>query len=181
VTCSIFRALSSVVLAFVVHGSLGAEPQQELRSGAEDFAKLVENRDLPALLSRFSEQGASFVGTAYVPLNTSLSPQAINKDFETKTGVYCLFFDTSCLREEDSKERTRHNGRPLNIPLRSVIDLLATAKAKRFVTYDNLSNGKVSLILSDRTPDTARLGQDALNFYFRFEQGQWKLRNLEYN
>jgi len=177
----ILRALSLVVLAFAIRCSLGADSQKELRSGAEDFVKLIENRDLPALLSRFSEQGTSFIGTAYVPLKTSLSQQEVHKDFEAKTGVYCLFFDTSCLRDEDLKERTRRNGRALSIPLRSITDLLATAKAKKFVTYDNLSNGKVSLILSDRTPDTARLGQDALNFYFRFEQGQWKLRNFEYN
>jgi hypothetical protein len=41
-------------------------------------------------------------------------------------------------------------------------------------------NGAVTLLLSTRTPDTARLGEDALNFYFRLENGQWKLRNLEY-
>jgi hypothetical protein len=167
------------MLACAVHPSLGADSRKDLRSGAAEFVKLIEKRDLPALLSRFSEQGTSFVGTAYVPVEAS--QQEIQRDFAAKAGVYCLFFDTSCLRDEDLKERTRQKGRPLTLPLESVIDLLATAKAKKIVTYENLSNGKVSLILSDRTPDTARLGQDALNFYFRFEQGQWKLRNLEYN
>ena len=110
-----------------------------------------------------------------------MSSREINKDFETKTGVYCLFFDSDCLREEDSKQRALLHGPRLVIPLQSVAGLLAKAKAKRFVTYENLNNGKVTLLLSDRTPDTARLGQDALNFYFRFEQSQWKLRNVEYN
>lgn len=179
--CSIVRGLTLLVLAFAVPGSLGADSQKELRSGAEDFVKLIEKKDSPALLSRFSEQGTSFIGTAYVPIKTSLSQQEIQKDFEAKAGIYCLFFDTTCLRDEDLKERTRQKGRSLTTPLQSVIDLLATAKGKKFVTSDNVSNGKVSLILSNRTPETARLGQDALNFYFRFEQGQWKLRNFEYN
>jgi len=158
-----------------------AGPQKELQKGAEEFVRLIEARNTAALQNRFSEQGTSFVGTAYVPSKVSLSPEEIRKDFETKTGVYCLFFDTTCFRAEDSKERTQQNGRALNAPLGAITDLLATAKAKRFVTYNNLNNGKVTLLLSDRTPDTARLGQDAVNFYFRFEQGQWKLRNVEYN
>lgn len=154
----------------------------ELRSGAESFVKLVQSKETTAVLNRFSEQGTSFVGTAYVPSKASLSPEEIRKDFDAKVGVYCLFFDTKCFREEDGKERARSNGRALKASLNSLIDLLAKATEKRFVTYDiSSTNGKVTLLLSARTPDTARLGEDAVNFYFRFENGQWKLRNIEYN
>jgi hypothetical protein len=121
------------------------------------------------------------IGAAYIPAKVELSRDEVRKDFETKTGAYCLFFDSQCFRDEESKERTHHNGAPLRTPQRSIADLLASAKEKRFITYDNLTNGKVTLLLSGRTPDTARLGEDAVDFYFRFEQGQWKLRNLEYN
>ncbi len=155
--------------------------EEELRSGAEKFVRLIESRDQGALLNLFSEQGTSFIGNAYVPSKVTLTPAEIRKDFEAKLGVYCLFFNTECFRQEDAKERLRQKGRPLRIPLRSVVDLISTASQKRFVTYDiSKTNGKVSLLLSERTPDTARLGEDALNFYFRFEDGQWKLRNFEY-
>jgi hypothetical protein len=154
----------------------------ELRSGAESFVKLIQSKETTAVLNRFSEQGTSFIGTAYVPSKASLSPEEIHKNFDAKVGVYCLFFDTKCFREEDGKERARSNGRPLKAPLISLVDLLTKATEKRFVTYDiSSTNGKVSLLLSARTPDTARLGEDAVNFYFRFENGQWKLRNIEYN
>jgi hypothetical protein len=156
-------------------------PQAELRQGAEQFVSLLESKDVATLMNLFSEQGTSFIGTGYVPSKASLTQQEIREAFEGKTGVYCLFFDTKCLSEEDSKERSRRNGRPLSTPVRSLLDLIAGAKTKRFVTYDNMTNGKVTLLLSNRTPDTARLGDDALNFYFTFEQGQWKLRNVEYN
>jgi hypothetical protein len=156
-------------------------PQTQLRQGAEQFVSLIESKDVVTLLNLFSEQGTSFIGTGYVPSKASLSQQEIREAFEEKTGVYCLFFDTKCLSEEDSKERSRRNGRPLSTPVRSLLDLISGAKTKKFVTYDNMTNGKVTLLLSNRTPDKARLGDDALNFYFRFEQGQWKLRNVEYN
>jgi hypothetical protein len=156
--------------------------EEQLRGGAEEFIRLIEARDQTALLSLISEQGTSFVGTAYVPSKASLTPGEIRKDFEGKTGVYCLFFDTECFRHEDLQERIRQNGRPLRTPLRSIADLLSTARQKKLVTYDiSKANGKVSVLLSSRTPDTARLGEDALNFYFRLEDGKWKLRNVEYN
>jgi hypothetical protein len=157
-------------------------PQDKLREGAQTFVELIRARDTAALLVRFSEQGTSFTGTAYVPSKAHLSPQEIHADFEAKVGVYCLFFDTKCFQQEDSKARTRENGRPLSSPLNSITDLLTKGTEKRFVTYNiSNSNGKVSLLLSNRTPDTARLGEDAVNLYFRLENGQWKLRNIEYN
>lgn len=177
-----FRLLLLCLLVLpLVSAARSRNPQAQLRQGAEQFVSLIESKDIAALLSLFSEQGTSFIGTGYVPSKASLSQQEIREAFEGKTGVYCLFFDTKCLSEEDSKERSRRNGRPLSTPARSLLDLIAGAKTKRFVTYDNVTNGKVTLLLSNRTPDTARLGDDALNFYFRFEQGQWKLRNVEYN
>ncbi len=180
-----FCAFNVLFCALAFH-SVGAarspNPEEELRSGAEKFVRLVESRDQGALLKLFSEQGTSFIGTSYVPSKVTLTPAEVRTDFEAKLGVYCLFFDTECFRQEDAKERVRQKGRPLRIPLRSVVDLISTASQKRFVTYDvSKTNGKVSLLLSERTPDTSSLGEDALNFYFRFEDGQWKLRNIEYN
>jgi hypothetical protein len=154
---------------------------EDLKQGAQKFAKTIEDKDLSGLLNLFSEQGTSFTSGTYALSRVSYSQDDIRKDFAAKTGVYCLFFNTQCLRDADSKERTRLNRPPSKIALRSVIDLLAAASEKRFVTYDISSiNGKVSLLLSSRTPDTARLGEDALNFYFRLENGEWKLRNVEF-
>ena len=177
----LFQAVSLLLVGFVLQGSSSSETPGGLRTGAEEFVKLIEANDLSALTNRFSEQGTSFVGGTYALTKTSFSPDEIRKDFEAKTGVYCLFFDTSCFRNKDAKERARRGGHPLTVPLQSLADLIAKAKIKKFVTYPDRTNGQVSLILSNRTPDTARLGEDAVNFYFRFEQGQWKLRNLEYN
>jgi hypothetical protein len=178
------RVVVSILLLTLASSSAAeAQDQQvELRRGAEELVKLIEKRDSAGLLKRFSEQGTSFIGTAYVPSEVSLIPDKIRQDFEGKRSVYCLFFDSECFRKEDSEERTRQNGRPLKGSLKSIFELLSSASEKRFVTYDiSAQNGKVSVLLSKRTPDTARVGEDALNFYLRLEGGLWKLRNIEYN
>ena len=186
--CSLGSTISALSLLFfalaldTLRLAASSNSEEELRGGAEEFITLIEARDQTALLSLISEQGTSFIGTAYVPSKASLTPGAIWKDFEAKTGVYCLFFSTECLRQQDLQERTRQNGRPLRTPLRSIADLLSTARQKKLVTYDiSKMNGKVSVLLSSRAPDAARLEEDALNFYFRLEDGKWKLRNVEYN
>jgi len=153
----------------------------DLKKGAEKFIALVESKNAAALLELFSEQGTVFMSGTYALPKVDYSPTEIRKDFENKTGVWCVFFDTTCLREADSKERNRQNRRPLDITLFSAADLITSAKEKRFVTYDgSTANGKITLLLSTRSVDTARLGEDALNFYFRYEGGQWKLRNIEF-
>jgi hypothetical protein len=153
----------------------------DLKRGAEKFAALIQTKDSAALLGLFSEQGASFISGTYAVPKAEYSLAEIRKDFESKAGVYCIFFDTECLSRADAKERARQKGRPLKITLKSVLDLLDAAKEKRFVTYDiSAANGKVTLLLSSRTADTAVLGDDALNFYFRQENGEWKLRNIEF-
>jgi len=153
----------------------------DLKRGAEKFVTAVESKDASALLDPFSEQGTSFISGAHALARASYKRSEIRKEFETKTGVYCIFFDTKCLREADSKEGGRQKAPPIRVPLRSIIDLVATAKQKRFVTYAiSAANGEVTLLCCDRTPDTARQGEDAVNFYFRKENGEWKLRNVEY-
>lgn len=167
--------LPSVCDAFTPH------PQDELKNAAKEFVRLIESRDTAALTDQFSEQGTTFIGTAYSPAKVHLSREEIRRDLESKTGVYCLFFDSKCFQEEDVRERVRQKARSLDTPLRSIADLLTGAKEKRFVAYGNLRNPKVTVLLSGRTPDTAILGVDAVNFYFRWEQGRWRLRNVEYN
>jgi hypothetical protein len=91
-----------------------------------------------------------------------------------------VFFDTACLCEAGSKERLRKKARPIQTPLTSVVDLLATAKPEKFVTFEASSkNGMAGLILTDVPPPEARQGRDALVFYFRSE-GQMKVRNKEF-
>jgi hypothetical protein len=154
---------------------------EELKKGAEKFVALIESKSPSALLDLFSEQGTSFISGTYALPKAEYSPAEIRKDFETKTGVYCVFFDTACLREADSKERARQRARPIQIPLNSVSDLVVTAKIKKFSTFDVSSmNGMVALILTNASPPKARTGKDAVVFYFRSEQGQMKLRNIEF-
>jgi hypothetical protein len=175
----LFPLVFSLSLSFRVVQAAG--PDQGLRQGAQKFVNLVEAKDSLSLLNLFSEQGTSFVSGTYALSKVEFSQSEIRKDFEAKTDVYCLFFNSQCLRDADSRERVRLNKPPLKIALRSISDLLAAANEKRFVTYDISSeNGKVTLLLSARTPETARLGEDALNFYFRQENGEWKLRNVEF-
>jgi hypothetical protein len=173
----------SLVLAFCfqVVEARGAASDEDLKRGAEKFIKLVEARDIPAVLDLFSEQGTSFISGTYALPKASYSRSEIRKDFESKNGAYCIFFDTACLREADSKERLRQKARPIEIPLTSVIDLVANAKTKKFVTFDaSPMNGMVGLILTDVPLPQARQGRDALVFYFRPEDGQMKLRNIEF-
>jgi hypothetical protein len=176
--------LRAVVFVMVLSSvsAVGVQNKPEgLRNGAREFANLVEIKDTQGVTIKISDQRTSFIGTACVPSKANLSRDEIRKDFETQTGFYCLFLDTRCFQEEDARERSRRKGRALVFHLHSIADLLAAEKEKRFVAYDNLTNGKVTLLLSGSTPETARLGEDAVNSYFRFAQGQWKLRNVEYN
>jgi hypothetical protein len=156
---------------------------EELKKGAEKFVALIESKNPSALLDLFSEQGTSFISGTFALPKAEYSPVEIRKDFETKTGVYCVFFDTACLRGADSNERARQRARPIQIPLTSVFDLVATAKVKKFVTFDVSSmNGMVALVLTNVSPQApeARTGKDAVVFYLRSEHGQMKLRNIEF-
>jgi hypothetical protein len=173
------------LLLFLLHvGEIQAgTSDEELKKGAEKLVELIESKNPPALLDLFSEQGTSFISGTYALPKAEYSPAEIRKDFETKTGVYCVFFDTACLREADSKERARQRARPIQIPLNSVFDLVAAAKVKKFATFDVSSmNGMVALMLTNVSPQApeARTGKDAVVFYFRSEHGQMKLRNIEF-
>ena len=176
--------VSGVFLStFSPHLLAGRTPasDEDLKRGAEKFAGVVESKNPSPLLDLFSEQGTSFISGAYALPKAEYSPAEIPKDFESKGGVYCVFFDTACLREADSRERLRKKARPIQIPLTSVVDLLATAKQEKFLTFEASSNnGMVGLILTDVPPPQARQGRDALVLYFRPEGGQMKLRNIEF-
>jgi len=177
---TIFPVLGLVLFLHVL-GASAVESDADLKRGAEKFVALIQNKDSAALLGLFSEQGTSFISGTYAVPKAEYSLAEIRKDFGTKTGVYCVFFDSECLLRADGSERARQKGRPLKISLKSALDLLNAAKEKRFVTYDiSAANGKVTLLLSSRTADRAVLGEDALNFYFRREDGEWKLRNIEF-
>lgn len=179
---------SSFLLAFFLLPSSFVEPiaraansDEDLKRGAEKFVAVIESKNPSTLLDLFSEQGTSFISGTYALPKAEYSPEEIREDFASRTGVYCVFFDTTCLREADKKERTRQKGRPIQIPLSSVIDLVTTAKVKKFVTFDVSSgNGMVALLLTDVPPPQARQGRDAVVFYFRPEHGQMKLRNIEF-
>lgn len=164
-------------------GTRAVTSDEELKKGAEKFVALVESKNPSALLDLFSELGTSFISGTYALPKADYSPAEIRKDFETKTGVYCVFFDTACLRDADSRERTRQRARPIQIPLTSVFDLVVTAKVKKFVTFDvSGMNGMVALMLTNVSPQAseARTGKDAVVFYFRSEHGQMKLQNIEF-
>lgn len=178
----------SLVLTLFLFLLIGAQTQaatsdEELKKGAEKFVAVIESENPLALLDLFSEQGTSFISGTYALPKAEYSPAEIRKDFATKTGVYCVFFDTACLREADAKERARQRARPIQIPLTSVFDLVVTAKVKKFVTFDvSGMNGMVALMVTSLPPQSpdARTGKDAVVFYFRSEHGQMKLRNIEF-
>jgi hypothetical protein len=176
-------ALSSILLLVCVGETRAGTSDEELKRGAEQFVSLIESKNASAVLDLFSEQGTSFISGTYALPKAEYSPAEIRDDFKTKTGVYCVFFDTACLREADSKERGRQKGHPIQIPLTLVFDLVATARVKKFVTFDVSSkNGMVALMLTNVSPQSlqARTGRDAIVFYFRSELGQLKLRNIEF-
>jgi hypothetical protein len=152
-------------VSFLVFATHAATSDGDLKRHGEKFVTVFESKNASALLDLFSEQGTSFISGTYALPKASYSPAEIRKEFAARTAVYCVFFDTACIRDADSKERARQKARPIRVPLRSVSDLLATVQQKRFVTYSaSAMNGEVTLLLSARTPDTARLGEDALNF-----------------
>ena len=173
--------LLSFCLSFCAASAERTNSDEDLKRGAEKFVAVVESRNSEALLNLFSEQGTSFISGTYALPKAEYSPTEIRKDFEKRTGVYCVFFDTTCLREEDAKERARQKARPIQIPLTSLIDLVTTAKIRKYETFDvSVKNGMVALVLTDVAPPKARTGRDAIVFYFRFEDGQMKLRNIEF-
>lgn len=177
-----FAFLAALLIKpFFVDVPVCATTDGELKRGAEKFVAIVEAKNSTALLSLFSEQGTSFISGTYALPKAEYSPEEIKQDFEKRTGVYCVFFDTTCLRAADAKGRTARNARPIQVPLNSVIDLVTSAKMKKFVTFDQSAmNGMVALVLTDVPEPHARLGRDAVEFYFRSEDGQMKLRNIEF-
>ena len=176
-------ALLLSLFPFHMPAARAATSDEELKKGAEKFVALIETRNPSALLDLFSEQGTSFTSGTYALPKAEYSLAEIRRDFEAKTGVYCVFFDTACLREADSKERASQKARPIRMPLSSVYDLAVPAKTKKFATFDvSAANGKVALMLTGVSPQSphAWIGRDAIVFHFRSERGQMKLRNIEF-
>ncbi len=117
----------------------------DLKRGAEKFVTVVELKNASALLDLFFEQGTPFISGTYALPKAEYSPAEIRKDLENKSGVYCVFLDTRSLGQADCKQRARQKARPIQLPLTSVIDLVANAKVMKFVTFDvSAVNGTVA-------------------------------------
>jgi hypothetical protein len=177
---SLLVPLLLLIPLFFVLKLRAASLDGDLSQGASKFVDTIRVKNPTSLLRLFSEQGTSYVSGTYVLPKATYSLVEIREDFEKKTGVYCVFFDTACVVETDAKGRAQRGARPGRIPLKAVIDQIASAKEWRLVNGANEANGQVTLLLSSRTVDTATIGEDAINFYFRHENGDWKLRNIEF-
>jgi hypothetical protein len=95
---------------------------------------------------------------------------------------FALALDTLCLAASSNSEEELRGGAEEFITLIEARDQTALLSLISEQGTDiSKMNGKVSVLLSLRAPDAARLGEDALNFYFRLEDGKWNLRNVEYN
>ena len=96
-------------------------------------------------------------------------------EIDKKTGVFCAFFDTGCLRREDTIARRNAGVPPSSEPLYSYRERLVTGSVEgiRVGVSDHPRMGTVTVTFSKEGK-----GFGPVEFDFLVEGGEWKLSGV---
>lgn len=144
----------------------------ELSRAAQELLAVIEKGEPAEFSKHVSRIGASFgVGTA------ALKPDAIEKQVASRTGIYCVLFDTACLMAEKEKKAALGAG-----PV-SYRELLARAKSRRIEASVNEESGDLTGMVAVRftgLPSDWRWSKEPLEFYFVRDRGAWMLSSVPF-
>jgi hypothetical protein len=98
------------------------------------------------------------------------SGSQIKKQFDEKIGMYCLMFDTDCLRKQPGFER--------QYSYRDLLSKVTTRKVKRrVVRYPDGLMGELRVELDGGPVEEVR-DRNPFEVAFAYENGEWKLATL---
>ncbi len=151
--------------------------QSELKKGVIDIARQltgdIKNLDTRNMLKKFSTSGVGFgVQRPQIPL-TDLESQ-----FNSKSGYYCLIFDTSCMKLDENKKLWGTDP-VLGKFDTSFNDWLRKAGEVDFeVTLFDNDSAKACGALVNITPfKKIDIAPERLQFEFIIRSGKWKFVN----
>ena len=144
---------------------------KELSETVQKFVTILQDGDAEGFLSIASKEGVAF-GIDSDPISYS----KIQEQILQKRGVYCLLFDTDCLRKEELREwqKAKHKG---NIDaIISYREALRLASSKKInISPEGLFTWKLGL---NNHPADSLI--NTTTFGFALENGRWQLGSVEY-
>ncbi len=145
------------------------ELEKEFALAAEQFLALLESGDPERFPEACSEDGVVF-GLA----PPAIPRKEIREEIEKRTGVYCVLFDTGCLRTEAASHRVPKAELPALQSLRERLRTATAREARIEVTaIDEFWLGDLRLELE--FPPGMRRRREAIEFSFERKDGAWRL------
>jgi hypothetical protein len=145
--------------------------QTAVEKMANDFISLIEMGNPSRFTAYCSSHGVVF-GVDPPPISVS----RIQQDIDERRGIYCGLFNTECLRKEDAQDRARAGAPPSRVQLFSYRERLSKMVNRQVIVSDS-SRGTVSVAV---TSPGRGLSQEPMEFYFRLENGTWKLSDIPF-
>jgi hypothetical protein len=139
--------------------------RESLEIVVKQFVVTLKDRDVETLTRQFSKKGVVF-GIDSDPI----SSQVIRNRMKKNEQLYCLFFDTQCLRRDPSFQKQF-----------SLRDSLLNGKTNHWqVTINQQSQspvGEVRLFV-EGNPNRSQTGDEFCNLTYKFEGGTWKIQEV---
>ena len=145
----------------------------QLKQRAQEFAALLETGKSADLGHWISREGVS-IGVDTDPISVTLVQQQVGE----QKGIFCLLFDTECLRKNDREKRKQAHAASLDRSLYSYWDLLRKSRSKKLDTYEQQTPtghvGRLTIRIEngDQIKDNETL---EMEFMFVPEGDSWKL------
>ncbi len=120
-------------------------------------------------------------GVVFGPDPPAIPYEELQRQLESRTGAYCVLFDTVCLRSEQSDNPNKDR-------IHSLRDLIRGAYKRQVMVYivrdivrdDEGPYGQVTVTLSGG-PAEEEPGGPSLEFFFTHDGKLWRLRHVEYS
>lgn len=150
-----------------------------LKNTTERLLTILERGEPREVISLISSKGVVF-GLEPPPVAST----EIRKQFAAKTGVYCLLFDTECLRKEDRAEREKAGAPTRVTPLSSYRERVQKASHRKvrsqLIQQEGRWAGHVTVLLESPANDDNISPENSIEFEFVFEEGEWHLAGVVY-
>ena len=153
--------------------------RRELEATAKRFLVIIEKGDpkeFPLLCSR--------KGVVFGIDQPEISLAAIRRQIDKKEGVYCLLFDTDCLRKDDAVLWGKEGPPARTEPLYSYREIFRKTLPRELnASVSRISgvwSGYVTLALKRQPVIQSGQVEKPLEFEFVYEKRQWKLVAIPY-
>lgn len=147
--------------------------RKQLASVASRMLAIIEGGDASDIVELMSPKGVVFgLDPPPIPL------REIRKQIQRKQGVYCLLFDTKCMREEDKEIRGEEGVPPEHFSYRD--DLKRSPDRKVQINLYRFTDGWGGEALVFLKGEEKCDPRNTLVFGFGYEDEKWKITSVTY-